>query len=342
MMMNEGYPLHFRMRRLRRTSAIRDMLCESFVRIDDLIMPIFVKANLSRPEAIDSMPGIFRHSPSQAMEECRLLSDLGIKAVALFPCVDPIFKDPIGTEASNEKGLIPTLIRQIKTALPQMIVIGDVALDAYTNHGHDGLLDEKGDVENDSTIAMLAKMAVILGKAGCDWVAPSDMMDGRVSAIRKSLDKSGLASVAILSYCAKFNSAFYGPFREAIGSAKTKKYLDKSTYQIHPANAREALRCALRDQFEGADLLMIKPAGAYLDILSRLRASSDLPLLGYQVSGEFSQICAAARLGWLDYERARDESLLAIKRAGADLIISYFAKEFAAKLKSKSKSKSKS
>lgn len=330
--MSKDFELHIRMRRLRRTNTIRNLLCETVLGVNDLIMPIFVKANLSQPEAIDSMPGIYRFSPSQAIEECRSLWDLGIKAVALFPCIDPILKDPIASEATNERGLIPSLIREIKTALPQMLLIGDVALDPYTSHGHDGLLNARGtDVENDASLIVLSKMAVTLGRSGCDWVAPSDMMDGRVRAIRKSLDDAGMSAVAILSYSAKFNSAYYGPFRDAIGSGRSRKYLDKGTYQIHPANIKEAIRCASRDEDEGADLLMIKPAGTYLDILSRLRQTSNLPLVAYQVSGEFSQICAAAQAGWLDYERARDESMIAIKRAGADLLITYFAKEMAVK-----------
>ena len=324
--------LPVRMRRLRRTAVVRDLVREHRVTTDDLIMPMFVKPGLNEPEAIESMPGIFRYSPEMAVEECRALFDLGIKAVALFPCTAVEVKDPEGSEAGNPEGLIPSLVRQIKAAVPEMIVICDVALDPYTSHGHDGVLSaDGGDVLNDATVAILARMAVVLGQAGCDWVAPSDMMDGRVGAIREALDQASLTSVAILAYSAKFNSAYYGPFRDAIGSkaAAGKKYLDKGTYQMSPANSREPIRDALLDEDEGADLLMVKPAGAYLDILARLRQASDLPLVAYQVSGEFSQIHAASRLGWLEYERTRDESMLAIKRAGADLIITYFAKEFA-------------
>jgi porphobilinogen synthase len=282
------------------------------------------------------MPSIFRYSPERAIEECRSLFDLGIKAVALFPCTSPDVKNPEGSEALNSNGLIPSVVRSIKAAVPELVVICDVALDPYTSHGHDGVLTtDETDVENDATVAILSQMAVVLGEAGCDWVAPSDMMDGRVGAIRQALDQASLSSVAILAYSAKFNSAYYGPFRDAIGSKKGagKAYLDKGTYQMSPANAREAVRDALLDEQEGADLLMVKPAGAYLDILVRLRQSSELPLVAYQVSGEFSQIHAAAKLGWLEYERTRDESMLAIKRAGADLIITYFAKEVAATLR---------
>jgi porphobilinogen synthase len=328
--------LPVRMRRLRRSSVVRDLVRECQITVDDLIMPMFVKAGLSEPEPIESMPSIFRYSPERAIEECRSLFDLGIKAVALFPCTSPDVKNPEGSEALNSNGLIPSVVRSIKAAVPELVVICDVALDPYTSHGHDGVLTtDETDVENDATVAILSQMAVVLGEAGCDWVAPSDMMDGRVGAIRQALDQASLSSVAILAYSAKFNSAYYGPFRDAIGSKKGagKAYLDKGTYQMSPANAREAVRDALLDEQEGADLLMVKPAGAYLDILVRLRQSSELPLVAYQVSGEFSQIHAAAKLGWLEYERTRDESMLAIKRAGADLIITYFAKEVAATLR---------
>ncbi len=321
-----------RMRRLRRTAVVRDLIQECRVTVDDLIMPMFVKPGLTEPEPIESMPSIFRYSPSMAIDECRALFDLGIKAVALFPCTSPDLKDPQGSEALNPDGLIPKLVREIKREIPGLVVICDVALDPYTSHGHDGLLSEdETDVENDPTVSILAQMSVVLGEAGCDWVAPSDMMDGRVGAIREALDQAELTSVAILAYSAKFNSAYYGPFRDAIGSKKAggKAYLDKGTYQMNPANAREAVRDALLDEDEGADLLMVKPAGAYLDILTRLRQTSDLPLVAYQVSGEFSQVHAAAKLGWLEYERTREESVLAIKRSGADLIITYFAKEIA-------------
>lgn len=328
---NHHLPLKIRMRRLRRTPIVRDLVCETCVATDDLIMPLFVKAGLDDPEQIDSMPGIFRYSPAQAVEECRNLYDLGIKAVALFPCTDPGMKDPQGSEASNPEGLIPSVVRAVKSSVPGLVLICDVALDPYTSHGHDGVLTADGtDVANDATVSILSNMAVVLGEAGCDWVAPSDMMDGRVAGIRQKLDESLLTQVAILAYSAKFNSAYYGPFRDAIGSKKAgKAYLDKGTYQMNPANPREAVRDALLDEEEGADLLMVKPAGAYLDILTRLRQATDLPLVAYQVSGEFSQVHAASRLGWLEYERTRDESVLAIKRAGADLIISYFAKEIA-------------
>lgn len=324
-----------RMRRMRRSAGVRDLAQECRVTAEDLVMPLFVKAGLSAPEPIGAMPGIFRYSPKEAVAECRRLWELGIRAAALFPCVSPEGKDACGAEALNPNGLIPSVLRAIKEAAPEMTLIGDVALDPYTVHGHDGVLGAGGkEVDNDATVKVLAEMAVVLAQAGSDWVAPSDMMDGRVAAIRRALDADGLGNTAILAYSAKFNSAFYGPFRKAVGSglAAGAAYLDKGTYQLNPANAREALRDALLDEAEGADLLMVKPAGPYLDVLARLREATAMPLAAYQVSGEYAQIHAAAKMGWLEYERCRDESMLAIKRAGADLILSYFAKEMAVAL----------
>ncbi len=321
-----------RMRRMRRSAGVRDLVRECQVGVEDLVMPMFVKADLSAPEPIGAMPGIFRYSPEGAVGECRRLWELGIRAVALFPCVSSELKDACGGEALNPDGLIPSVVRAVKGAVPEITLIGDVALDPYTNHGHDGVLDAAGaEVDNDATVEILAGMAVVLARAGSDWVAPSDMMDGRVAAIRRALDADGLENTAILAYSAKFNSAFYGPFREAVGSglAADTAYLDKGSYQLDPANAREALRDALLDEAEGADLLMVKPAGPYLDVLAHLREATAMPLAAYQVSGEYAQIHAAAKMGWLKYERCRDESVLAIKRAGADLILSYFAKEMA-------------
>lgn len=317
---------------MRRSAGVRDLVRECRVTAEDLVMPLFVKEGLSAPEPIKAMPGIFRHSPERAVAECRRLWELGIRAAALFPCVAAEVKNDCGAEALNPNGLIPSVVRAIKGAVPEMTLIGDLALDSYTDHGHDGVLDaEEKEVDNDSTVKILSEMAVVLAQAGSDWVAPSDMMDGRVAAIRRALDANGWGNTAILAYSAKFNSAFYGPFREAVGSgpAAGAAYLDKGTYQLNPANAREALRDALLDEAEGADLLMVKPAGPYLDVLARLRAAAAMPLAAYQVSGEYAQIHAAAKMGWLEYERCRDESVLAIKRAGADLILSYFAKEMA-------------
>jgi len=329
------YDLPVRMRRLRRNAHVRSMIQETHLRPEDLIAPLFVKENLSEPEPVDSMPGVFRLSIECIVEECRKLKGAGVQAVALFPCNPPDIKDPFGSGAVDPGGLTPRTVEAIKKSVPEITVITDVALDPFTSHGHDGVLNaSQTDVDNDATLNVLTQMARVLAEAGADWVAPSDMMDGRVGAIRSTLDESGLSHVSILAYSAKFNSAYYGPFRDAVGSqsAAGKTYLDKGTYQLNPANPREAVRDALLDEEEGADLLMVKPAGAYLDIIAELRRASDLPLAAYQVSGEYAQIHAAAQNGWLDLERTRDESLLAIKRAGADLILTYFALEMARKL----------
>jgi porphobilinogen synthase len=246
--------------------------------------------------------------------------------------VDPALKDPFGREALNDHNLVLRCIRQAKSSFPDLSLIADVALDPYTTHGHDGLLDHSGTrVANDETVEVLASMACLLAQAGADWVAPSDMMDGRVGAIRKALDARNFQNTAILSYCAKYASAFYGPFRDAVGSASAAgtAYLDKRGYQMNPANRREALTEAALDEEEGADALMVKPAGPYLDIIRELRGATQLPIAAYQVSGEYAQIVAAAQLGWLNREACAMESLTCIKRAGADLILSYFSESVA-------------
>jgi porphobilinogen synthase len=324
--------LERRMRRLRRSPSVRALVQETFVRVEDLIAPLFVHDRQSGPEAVESMPGVMRHGIRGLVRECEGLRDLGVRAVAVFPCIDPSLKDPRGSYGFKTDGLVPRAVRAIKAAVPDLVVVTDVALDPYTSHGHDGLLDQAtGDVDNDRTVAALERLAVVEAEAGADWVAPSDMMDGRVRAIRRALDARGLVGTGILAYSAKFASAYYGPFRDVIGSkqAAGKGYLDKRTYQLNPANAREAIADALLDETEGADLLMVKPAGPYLDIIRELRNRTLLPVVAYQVSGEYSQIQAAARLGWLDLEKTRDESLMAIKRAGADLILTYFARAVA-------------
>jgi porphobilinogen synthase len=332
------YDIPRRLRRLRVSPAVRALVQENRVSVDDLIAPIFVHDKSGPTEAVESMPGVHRHSFVDLVAECRSLHAFGIKAVAIFPCVDSKLKDSLGSYALDIDTLILRAVREIKAAVPQLVVITDIALDPYTSHGHDGLLNEKGtDVDNDRTVEALTQMAVHQAEAGVDWVAPSDMMDGRVRAIRRALDSAGFTRTGILAYAAKFASAYYGPFRDAIGSKQAAGggYLDKRTYQIHPANLREALQDALLDEAEGADLLMVKPAGPYLDVIRELRNRTLVPLVAYQVSGEYSQIHAAARLGWLDLEKVRDESLLAIKRAGADLIITYFAKDVAQLLQTK-------
>jgi len=276
------------------------------------------------------MPGVFRYSQKDLIKECKTLFKLGIRAIALFPCTPSELKDEHGSEATNPSNLLNQTVSAIKKAIPELLIMTDVALDPYTSHGHDGILDKKGCVDNDATLEVLTRMSVLQAKAGADFIAPSDMMDGRVRAIRQSLDSEGFPQTGILAYSSKFASAYYGPFRDAVGSNK-KHYLDKRTYQLNPANAREALFESLLDVDEGADILMVKPAGAYLDIIQKLRENTLLPIAAYQVSGEYAQIKAAAEKGWLDGDKVRDESLLAIKRAGADMILTYFAKEFASK-----------
>ncbi len=319
-----------RPRRLRRSATVRALVEETVLRPEDFIAPLFVVEGKPAPEEIASMPGQFRLSIADLVKECRALRKLGVKAVALFPKLDAKLKNAEGTEELNDDGLILRAVKAVKKALPELVVITDVALDPYTTHGHDGVLNAAGtDVENDRTVARLAAMAVRQARAGVDFVAPSDMMDGRVGAIRSALDAAGFTETGIIAYSVKFNSAYYGPFRDAVGSAQAAgtKSLSKATYQLNPANRREALAEAVLDAAEGADVLMVKPAGAYLDIIRDVRERSDKPLAAYQVSGEYSQIHAAARLGWLDLARTRHESLIAIKRAGADLILTYFAKD---------------
>ena len=311
---------------------MRDLVQETRVTVDDFIYPLFVREGEGVGESVPSMPGVERHTIEGLVTECRAAAAVGIKAVALFPVTPTELKDDQGSEALNPDCLVLRAVKAVKAALPNLVVITDVALDPYTTTGHDGVLNAAGsDVDNDATVEILAKMAVVQADAGVDWVAPSDMMDGRVGAIRSALDAAGHTHVAILAYSAKYASAFYGPFRDAVGSqqAAGKSYLDKKTYQLNPANPRESMVEAALDIEEGADVLMVKPAGAYLDILCQLRQLTDLPLAAYQVSGEYAQIHAAAEKGWLDYAATRDESLLAIKRAGASLILTYFAKEIA-------------
>ena len=331
--MAEVFPqLSRRPRRLRRNASVRALVQETQVTVDDFIYPLFVREAEGAGEPVPSMPGVERHKIEGLVAECRAAAALGIKAVALFPVTPVELKDERGTEALNPDCLVLRAVKAVKAAVPDLVVITDVALDPYTNTGHDGVLNASGnDVDNDTTVEILAKMAVVQADAGVDWVAPSDMMDGRVGAIRSALDAAGHTQVAILAYSAKYASAFYGPFRDAVGSQQAvgKSYLDKKTYQLNPANPRESIMEAALDIEEGADVLMVKPAGAYLDILCQLWQLTDLPLAAYQVSGEYAQIHAAAEKGWLDYAATRDESLLAIKRAGASLILTYFAKEIA-------------
>lgn len=325
-----------RPRRLRRTASLRLLVEETILRPADFIAPLFVVDGKGRPEPIASMPGVLRYNIADLVKECRALAKLGIPAVALFPKLDPKLKDDEGTAALDEDALILRAVRAVKKAVPELTVITDIALDPYTTHGHDGVLNAaRNDVENDRTVRILARMAVLHAWAGVDLVAPSDMMDGRVGAIRKALDAAGQTGTGILAYSVKFASAYYGPFRDAVGSAKAAgtHLLSKATYQMNPANRREAIIESTLDNAEGADILMVKPAGPYLDIIREVRNTTRKPIAAYQVSGEFAQLHAAARLGWLDLARTRHESLLAIKRAGADMILTYFAKEMAAELR---------
>lgn len=326
-----------RHRRVRRSPAARELFREIRLHASDLIAPLFVQTGAEPPTPIASMPGVCRLGLADLVGEVRELASLGIRGVALFPVTPAALKDATGSEALNPQGLALQAVQAVKAAVPEMLVFTDIALDPFTTHGHDGILTaDGGDVDNDATVRRLAEMAVVHARAGADFVSPSDMMDGRVGAIRRALDSAGFSQTGILAYSAKFASAYYGPFREAVGSAAAAgtRALDKRTYQMDPANPRAALADALRDELEGADVLMVKPAGAYLDILCALRRETLLPLAAYQVSGEYAQIHAAARLGWLDLEKTRDESLLAIKRAGADLILTYFAKDVARSVRS--------
>jgi porphobilinogen synthase len=321
-----------RPRRMRRTAALRALANETELQVHHLIQPIFVIDGDGAAEPIESMPGISRLTIPLLIAECRELATLGIPAVALFPKLDDSLKTDDGREALNPGTLVLRAIRAIKAELPQMAVITDLALDPYTVHGHDGLFDvQAGDLVNDATVEILAEMAVLAAEAGADFVAPSDMMDGRVGAIRAALDDNRFEKTNIMAYSAKFASAFYGPFRDAVGSASSAgtHHLDKRTYQLNPGNRREALIEVALDEEEGADVLMVKPAGPYLDIIREVRESTELPLAAYQVSGEYAQLQAAAERGWLDLERCRDESLLAIRRAGADMILTYFARAYA-------------
>ena len=330
------FQLTQRPRRLRRTASLRAMVEETILRPADFIAPLFVVEGKQAPEEIKSMPGVFRLSVTDLVKECRALHKVGVPAVALFPKLDPKLKDDEGTQALNEDALVLRAVRAVKKAVPELTIVTDVALDPYTSHGHDGVLNAaRDDVENDRTVEILTRMAVLQARAGVDLVSPSDMMDGRVGAIRRALDDAGFSGTGIMAYSAKFNSAYYGPFREAVGSAQAAgtRLLSKATYQMNPANRREAVAEVLLDDAEGADIVMVKPAGLYLDIIRDVREATRKPVAAYQISGEYAQIHAAARLGWLDLARCRRESLLAIKRAGADVILTYFAKEMAAELR---------
>jgi len=304
------------------------MVQETRLRREDLIYPMFVAPGQGVRQEVPSMPGVFRLSLEKLVEEAKEVAGLGIPGVLLFGL--PQKKDETGSEAASPKGAVQQAVRRLKKEVPDLVVITDVCLCGYTSHGHCGLLRPGGEVDNDATLEVLAQVAVSHAQAGADIVAPSDMMDGRVGAIREALDEVGQEMTAILSYAVKYASSFYGPFRDAADSAP--QFGDRRAYQMDPANARDAIREAALDVEEGADILMVKPAMPYLDILARLRPEFDLPLAAYQVSGEYAMIKAAAQKGWLDETAVMLESLLSIKRAGADLILTYFAKQAAALL----------
>jgi len=316
-----------RMRRLRRTETLRRMVRETRLSRDDLVLPLFVVEGRGVREPVASMPGVFRHSPDTLVAEAKEVRALGIPAVILFGI--PARKDARGSGADDPRGVVQRAVEAVKAAEPDLCVITDVCLCEYTDHGHCGLV-EGHEVRNDPSVERLAATALSHARAGADVVAPSDMMDGRVAAIRRRLDEGGFQDVAILAYAAKFASAFYGPFRDAAES--TPRFGDRRAYQMDPPNAREALREMRLDLEEGADMLMVKPALPYLDVLAAARREFDVPLAAYHVSGEYAMLKAAAERGWLDGERALAESLVAIKRAGADLILTYAAKDVARSL----------
>ncbi|MCK4946173.1 MAG: porphobilinogen synthase [Alphaproteobacteria bacterium] len=321
-----------RMRRTRRTEWMRRMVTENHVTVSDLIWPVFVMEGRNQKEEIASMPGINRFSPDLLVKEIEAAAKLGIPAVALFPAVHASKKTLIGEESYNPDNLINRTVRLMKDAVPEIGVICDVALDPYTNHGHDGLMGEDGSILNDETIEVLIQQALRQVEAGVDIVAPSDMMDGRIGAIREALDAQGFTDTAILSYAAKYASAFYGPFRDAVNSGSFLKG-DKKTYQMNPANGDEALHEVALDIAEGADMVMVKPGLPYLDIVRRVKDTFAVPTFAYQVSGEYAMLQAAAKNGWLNYEKTLMETLISFKRAGADGVLTYSACDMARILK---------
>jgi len=318
------YPEH-RPRRLRRNEGIRRMVRETKLSVDDLIYPLFAAAGRKIRKEIPSMPGAFQMSVENLVKEVRVVHGLGIPAVLLFGI--PAKKDGVGSDACSDDGIIQTAVRAIKDAVPDIQVITDVCFCEYTDHGHCGILTREGEVDNDATLSVLARSAVTHARAGADMVAPSDMMDGRVAAIRAALDEEGYQEIPIMSYAAKYASGFYGPFRDAAES--TPQFGDRRSYQMDPPNAREAIREVALDIQEGADIVMVKPALAYLDVICRVRDAFDLPVAAYNVSGEYSIVKAGEKLGWVDGGRLMMEILVSIKRAGADLILTYAAKEAA-------------
>ncbi|MBA4194536.1 MAG: porphobilinogen synthase [Hydrogenophaga sp.] len=322
------YPAN-RPRRLRRDPFTRELVRENRLHPSDLIYPVFVLDGQGRREAVGSMPGVERLSLDLLLPVAEECVQLGIPVMALFPVVDASLKTPDGIEATNPDGLVPRVVRELKRRFPQLGVMTDVALDPYTSHGQDGLLDDHNYILNDPTVAVLVQQALTQAAAGVDIVAPSDMMDGRIGAIRQALEAAGHVHTRIMAYSAKYASAFYGPFRDAVGSAANLGKADKKVYQMDPGNSNEALREVALDLAEGADMVMVKPGMPYLDIVRRVKDEFAVPTFAYQVSGEYAMLKAAAQNGWLDHDAVMMESLLAFKRAGADGILTYFARDAA-------------
>lgn len=325
---NQSFP-STRPRRLRRDAFTRNLVRESSLSAHDFIYPVFVLDGSNRRESVASMPGVERLSLDLLMEVAQECVQLGIPYVALFPVIDVALKTPDGREAFNPSGLVPRVVAALKARFPDLGIMTDIALDPYTSHGQDGLLDDSGYVLNDETSAVLVQQAVCHARAGVDAVAPSDMMDGRIGAIRTALEAEGLLHTRIIAYSAKYASSFYGPFRDAVASSANLGKADKKSYQMDPANSNEALREVALDLAEGADMVMVKPGMPYLDVVRRVKDEFGVPTLAYQVSGEYAMLMAAAQNGWLDKDATMMESLLAFKRAGADAILTYFARDAA-------------
>jgi porphobilinogen synthase len=326
------YPAN-RPRRLRRDAATRALVREHRLAPEDFILPVFVLDGAGQAQDVASMPGVQRLSVDRLLPVAEECVRLGIPVMALFPVIDTALKTPDGREATNPEGLVPRVVRELKSRFPSLALLTDVALDPYTSHGQDGLLDETGYILNDETVAVLRQQALVQAAAGVDIVAPSDMMDGRIGAIRSALEAAGHIHTRIMAYSAKYASAFYGPFRDAVGSASNLGKADKKVYQMDPGNTDEALREVALDIAEGADMVMVKPGMPYLDIVRRVKDTFAVPTFAYQVSGEYSMLKAAAAQGWLDHDAVMMESLLGFKRAGADGILTYFALEAARRLR---------
>lgn len=323
-LVNADFPAH-RPRRNRRDDFSRRLVRENVLTTNDLIYPVFVMEGQGVRQPVPSMPGVVRYSPDTLLEAAQACVDLGVPVLAIFPVIDSALKTPDGIEATNPDGLVPRVVAELKKRFPELGVLTDVALDPYTSHGQDGVIDDAGYVLNEPTVEILTRQALVQAQAGVDIVAPSDMMDGRIGAIRRALEAHQFIYTRIMAYSAKYASAFYGPFRDAVGSAANLGKSNKATYQMDPANRDEALREVAADIREGADMVMVKPGMPYLDVLRDVKQAFGMPTYAYQVSGEYAMIKAAAANGWLDHDRVMMESLLAFKRAGGDGILTYFA-----------------